>query len=273
MVSRDAHWLFFTRRLTGFRQLMKLDLLSGKESMVYASNQDKLWPLPDSTGDVVVFESRSGNQPSIVLWKQNVVRTLCNACSHPSAWISDGRELLYTTATGDIAVLDIVSGGSRTVVAAAEYELAYPDWSPQNQHLLFTAVKEGVKQVFAARLPSEGPQSADTWIPLTSKAETADLARWSADGTKFFYFSRKDGFYCLWENSFDSVRESIADASPVKHYHDWGKGPSRTSGYVLGMSVAGNWIYTNLGEASATVWQGHLQRNPLLDFVRRTFEH
>jgi eukaryotic-like serine/threonine-protein kinase len=273
-VSRDARWLFFTRRLADFRQLMKLDLKSGKESALYSSNQDKLWPLPGANGDLVVFESRSGNQPSILLWKQNETRTLCNACSHPSAWISDGRELLYTTPTGDIAILDIESGRSRIAVAAGlDYVLAYPDWSPQNQHLLFTASKGGVKRVFAARLRQEGASAADTWIPLTSTAEAADLARWSADGRRLFYFSRKDGFYCLWENSFDSTAETIASASPIKHYHDWGKGPSRTSPNVQGMSVAGDWIYANVGELSATVWQGHLQRSRLVDFVRRAFDH
>jgi len=272
-VSRDAHWLFFTRKLPDFRQLMKVDLVSGKESVVYVSNQDKLWPLPDFNGGAVAFESRLDNQPSIVLWKDNVARTVCQACSHPSAWISDGKELLHTTAAGDIGILDIASGRSRTVVAAGrDHVLAHPDWSPQNGHLLFTVIQGGVKQVFAARLPKKGARPVDTWIPLTLKTEAADLARWSADGTKFFYFSRKDGYYCLWENSFDSDRESVRQASAVKHYHDWGKGPSRTFDYVLGMSVAREWIYTNVGEMSASVWTGHLRLNPLAAFVRRLFE-
>ncbi len=273
-VSPDGRWLFFTRRIADFRQLMKVDLSSGQQSTVYTSNEDKLWPLPNSTGELVVFESRSGNQSSIVLWKPDGVRTLCNACFHPGAWITDGRELLYTTSGGDIAILDIVSGQSRTVIPASrDYLLGYSDWSPQSQYLLFTATKVGVKEIFAARLPQDGETTADGWIPLTSSAETADLARWSADGKKFYYFSHKDGFYCLWQNSFDPEHSTIGRASTVKHFHDWSKGVSRTSHYVLGMSVAGDWIYTNIGEVSATVWQGHLQRNPIGDFIRRTIEH
>jgi eukaryotic-like serine/threonine-protein kinase len=272
-VSRDARWLFFTRRLAEDRQLIKLDLLSGKESTVYESNQDKLWPLPSSSGDLVVFESRSANRLSIVLWKQDGVRTVCEPCSHPSAWVSDGKELLYTTAAGDIGILDIVTGQSRSVVPASRgYVLSYPDWNPQNQHLLFTASKGGVKQVFAASLPQEDAKTASNWIPLTSGAESADLARWSADGKDFFYFSRKDGFYCVWENSFDPASRTTGNALPVKHYHDWGKGPSRAAPHVLGMSVAKDWIYINVGEASATVWQGRLQRNLLSDYVRRVFQ-
>lgn len=270
--SANGHWVFFTRRIADVRQLMKLDQSSGQQSMIYTSNDDKLWPLPNSTGDLVVFESRSGNMSSIVLWKQGNVRTLCNACSHPGAWITDGRELLYTTPTGDIAILNVISGKSRTVVSAnRDYALDYSDWSAKNQHLLFTATKGGVRRIFAARLAQQGVATPADWIPLTLTAETADLGRWSADGKKLFYFSHKDGFYCLWENSFDSDHETIANASPVTHFHDWGKGASRTAHYVLGMSVAGDWIYTNIGEASATVWEGHLQRNPLGDFIRRTF--
>ena len=269
--SPDGRWLFFTRRIADFRQLMKLDLSSGQQATVYTSNEDKLWPLPNSTGELVVFESRLGNQSSIVLWKPDGVRTLCNACFHPGAWIADGKELLYASGDGSIAVIDILSERSRTIVPASkDYVLGYSDWNPSNQHLLFTATEGGIKRIFAARLPREGAVTAADWVPITSPAETADLARWSSDGNKVFYFSHKDGFYCLWENSFDSERQTIGTASPLTHYHDWGKGASRTAHYVLGMSVAGNWIYTNIGEVSATVWEGHLQHNPVADFIRRT---
>ncbi len=272
--SPDGRWLFFTRRIGDVRQVMKLDVSSGQQSTIYSSNEDKLWPLPNSTGDLVVFESRSGNQSSIVLWKQGAVRALCNACFHPGAWVIDGRELLYTTAAGDIAILDIVSGQSRTAVTAdRDYVVSYGDWNPQSQYLLFTATKGGVKQILAAKLQAKNPVAEDGWVPLTSKEESADLARWSSDGNKFFYFSHKDGFYCLWENSFDPQHASIATASTVVHFHDWGKGASRTAHYVLGLSVAGDWIYTNIGEASSTVWEGHLQHNPIGDFIRKTFSH
>jgi eukaryotic-like serine/threonine-protein kinase len=273
-VTPDGHWLFFTRRIADFRQLMRLDLSSGQQSTVYTSNEDKLWPLPNSSGDLVAFEARSGNQSSIVLWKPDGVRILCNACFHPGAWISDGRELLYTTSDGGIGILNILSGESRTVISAnRDYVVSYSDWNPRNQHLLFTATQGGIKRIFAARLAQEGTVKAVDWMPVTSPAETADLARWSAEGNKVFYFSHKDGFYCLWENSFDSERQTIGIASPLTHYHDWGKGASRTAHYVLGMSVAGNSIYTNIGEVSATVWEGHVQRNPIGDFIRKTFEH
>jgi Tol biopolymer transport system component len=150
--------------------------------------------------------------------------------------------------------------------------LADPDWNSQNEHLLFTAIKGGVKQVFAARLPKEGVRTAGNWIPLTSKVEGADLARWSADGARFFYYSRKDGYYCLWENSFDSAKETAGQASPLKHFHDAGKSPSIAFRYLLGISVAKDWIYINVGEVSAIVWAGHLRRNPLSALVRRVFK-
>jgi len=270
-VSRDARWLFFTRKVTDCWQLGKVDLSSGKESAVYVWNEDKLWPLPDFNGDIVAFESMSGNQPSIILWKETAVRTLCKACSHPSAWISDGKALLYTTTAGDIGILDIESGQSRTILAAGrDRVLAYPDWSPQNEHILFTAIKGGVKEVFAGRITKGGALTAVA--PITSKSDNADLARWSADGTRFFYYSRKDGNYCLWENSFDPAREAAGQAFPVQHYHDRGKTPGIVIPYHLGMSVAGNWVYVNVGEVTATVWAGYLRRNPLSALVRRVFK-
>lgn len=270
MVSGDGHSLFFARKFTNFKQLMKLDLTSGKESTVYSSDVEKIWPLPDYNGQVVAFESRSGNHSSIALWNKDGVRSLCNECSHASAWISPGRELLYTTDSGDVAILDVASGTSQTIVSASPGRvISYPDYNPKNGYLLFTATSGGEKEVFAAQLQSTEKRTVGAWIPVTSKTENAYMGRWSTDGTKFFYLSQRDGYYCLWSNSFDPGRGLVGDPSPVKHYHDLGNSPTRTFPNELGMSVAGDWIYINPGESASTIWQAHLKRNGFWALARK----
>ena len=270
-VSGDGRWLFFARKIDHFRQLMKLDLKLGKESMVYSSDVEKPWPLPDNDGQAVAFESRSGNHSSIDLWTKDGVRRLCDDCFHPSAWISPGRELLYTTGNGDIAVLYVASGRSQTVVSAGTGRvLSHPDFNPHYGYLLFTATSGPDKQIFAAPLQATGTSGVSSWIPITEKTEDAYMARWSSDGAKFFYLSQRDGYSCLWSRTFDGDGV-IGQPSAVRHYHDLGHTPARTFPDELGMSVSGDWVYINPGESTSTIWLGNLKRNPFGAFARKLF--
>jgi len=272
VVSKDGKWVYFSRRTSGAAQLMKLELRSGKESVIYTSADDELWPLPVSAGNEIVYESRLGDQTSLVLFKDNAVRTLCNGCSHPGAWITEGKELVYLTQNGSIAVLNLDTGVSTTVIAASsQYTLANPDWNPANQHLLFTAIRGGSPEIVAARLTKGPGYTVSAWTALSSKSEDSDLGRWSDDGLHYYYFSRRDGSYCVWGNSFDSRRHTVGTPFPVEHYHDWGKSPRMAFAFSRGLSVADGWIYVNVGESASTIWVGHLEINPVFTFLQKLF--
>ena len=260
-VSADGRWLFFARLSAKVLQIMKVELATGRESTVFVSDSNKLWPLPNHDGTTVAFESDTDNQSSILLLQGGRVRRLCSKCSHPGAWISDGKKLLYTTDHGDIAVLDIDTAESHALLqAGADLILAYPDYNVANHHLLFTAIHENNKQVFAVRLSEQGDQTVGRSMPLTEKNEQASMARWSDDGSKFFYLSLRDGYYCLWGNSFDAPQQVVGRPFSVKHYHAWDSGPSRTFPGMLGISVADNWVYFNPVEVRSTIWQGAVKR-------------
>jgi hypothetical protein len=201
-----------------------------------------------------------------------VVRKLCRGCSHPGAWLSDGRQLLYTTLAGEVAKFDLESGQSRTVVSAGDgITLASPDWNPRNQHLLFTAItkKDGSRRVFTVPLPREADHALGAWVPLTSASENADLARWSDDGSHFYYFSNRDGFYCIWGGSSDHDRQVTETTFSVRHYHDWGRGPLLVLPYLEGISVAHGSFYATIGEATSTIWVGRLRYSPIRPLLQR----
>ena len=267
-------WVFFTRKIGNFRQLMKLNVHSGQDSVVYTSDEDKLAPLPDSTGKIVVFESRKQNRSAIWVWDGHDARALCEGCSHPSSWITDGKDFLYTSENGDIARLDIVTGSSQVILAAdSQYVLGDPDWTSVNEHLLFTALMHGAKQLFAVRLPAKTKKAIGPWIPLAAKSTSPDLPHWSEDGSAFYYFSASDGFYCLWGARFDPLNEVASEPVAIHHYHNWGQTPRRAFGYLRGLTEKNSWIYTDVGEMSATVWCGRIHRDRVRTFFRDAFGH
>ena len=69
-------------------------------------------------GSRVVFEIRHEMDSSLWLIEQGgKPLKLCGPCSHPTSWFAGKQYVLYTTAGGEIALLDITSGTSRVVLS------------------------------------------------------------------------------------------------------------------------------------------------------------
>lgn len=271
-VSRDQRSLFFTRRIGGARQLVRRDLDSGEEAIIYKSDEDKLWPMPSYNGDKLAFESRGVSGSSILLLDHGRVSTLCTTCSHPYTWIADGTQLVYADQHSNVAVLDVETKTSRVLLSDDHsWRFGDVDWNPENKYLLFTAQTDMAKRVFAAHLRQSNMQIDGPWIPMAPASEVVDRPRWSNSGNEIFYLSRNDGFYCLWGKKFDRALKTVGSAWPVVHYHDWRISPDRTFSSVLGVSVAGDTIYMNVGEVNSTIWTGRVKRDPVLSFFRQIF--
>jgi serine/threonine protein kinase len=271
-MARKADLLYFTRKTGNFRQLMRIDPKSKKESIVYSSEEDKFSPLPDSEGHQVAFETRTKTIPSISLWTQSGVRRLCDGCFHPSAWTHEGGELVCMTTRGDIISLEIETKKAHVILpASSEYVVGEPDWNPVNQYLLFTILRHGTKQLFAVKLAADSHQIDDSWVSLSAKSVSLDSPHWSEDGSRFYYYSVSDGSYCIWATDFDPLSARTGKPYPIEHYHDWGKSPRRAFSYLRGLTESNHWIYTTVGEMSSTVWTGRLERDRLRTFLHDLF--
>jgi Tol biopolymer transport system component/tRNA A-37 threonylcarbamoyl transferase component Bud32 len=270
-VSRDGRTLFFTRTLGEAAQIMAKDLASGNESVRVSSNADKLWPLPDSTGGRVVFESSDPAGSSIQIAAGNgQARVLCKPCANPTGWFDD-KDVFYPTASGEIASLDAQTGASRVVLKPqAGTVLGEADWSPAREYLLFTAsTGGGPKQIFAVRFPRRTGAPEGPWIPITSDPGGVDRPRWSTDGRAVYYLSRRDGSTCVWGQSFDGSRGGTPFA--LKHYHNQKFTPRRITASALGLSTAGDSVFVNVGEITVTIWKATLQQPTPFSLLRRLF--
>jgi eukaryotic-like serine/threonine-protein kinase len=260
--TRDGRSLFFTRRLQGVKDLFRKDLITGNESLVLASPEEKSWPVPNEDGTRIAFESRRGNEFSIELIDRNSpARTLCVGCSHPTSWFG-GDAIFHTSPRGEIALLDINTGLSRAVLSAPDgITLGEADWSPDTGYLLFTASSNGTnKQVYAVRFPQATGSPHGPRMQLTPELQDVEKPRWSQDGARFYYLSNKDGYLCVWGNRFRPDRAGPFEESfPVMHYHDFPRfSPNSAGPLSRGFSVASGSIFINVGEEMETIWVGRL---------------
>jgi len=272
--SRDGRWVFFTRKVGAYRQLFRKDVPSGTESLVFSSQADKLQLVANSDGSRVAFGTRSETgSSSIQLFTRNQpARSLCANCSQPTSWFAGDQALFHTTAAGEIALLDVSTGESRVVLKGrAGAMLGNADWSPSHQYLLFTSsTHEGDRQIFAVRFPEADAAARGDWLPAAAGRDV-NQPRWSSDGKAFFYFSKRDGYLCIWGQSFDAATGLPGKPFAVTHYHNRRFTPERTNPATRALSVGGGEIFTNVGEVTQSIWVGVLSRPTPLEVLRGLF--
>jgi Tol biopolymer transport system component len=273
-VSHDGRWLFFTRKLPDSRHLFLKNLESGSESELSTPPGDKTSSVANADGTRVVFESRDGQgSTSIGLWsKDQGARMLCSKCAHPASWFGD-TAVFYITSGGQIALLDVSNGASHVVVEPREgAALDAADWNPATEYLMFTSIDgQGDRQAFAVRFPRATAQPGPEWITLVSASSAPFHPRWSGDGKKLIYLSKRDGHLCLWEQAFDPTSGVAGTPVALQHYHTKRFSPENIMASVRGLSVAGNSVFLNIAELSQSIWSGTLKSPGPFELLRKLF--
>jgi Tol biopolymer transport system component len=234
------------------------------EAPLLASGIEMMSPIIDDAGKLLVFEAREKSVPSIFASIEGgPPKRLCTGCSLPTSWFDSNRALLYREGSpSSINMIDPRTGKHRLVLKQDELSLSEPSWSPKTEYLLFTGQSEGEgnKQIFAVRFPKSSASVEGKQIPITQASESSDRPRWSGDGKTIFYVSTRDGFSCLWGQTFSpEAGETTGPPFAVMHYHNRRNSIDVVAPRAFNLSVAGDSIYFNLGESSSSIWIGKLR--------------
>jgi eukaryotic-like serine/threonine-protein kinase len=269
-ISPNGRWLVFSRGWDNHRDVWIKDTSSMTEAPILASGLEMMSPIIDDTGKFLAFEARERNVPSIFASVDGgLPKRLCIGCSLPTSWFDSNRAILYRDGSpSTINMIDPQTGKHRPVLKQDGASLSEPSWSDKTEYLLFTRQNEGEgnKQIFAVRFPKPTASVEGKWIPITEASESSDRPRWSGDGRTIYYLSTRDGFSCLWGQSFHpEAGETSGPPFAVMHYHNRRNSIDVVAPRSFNLSVAGDSIYFNLGESSSSIWIGKLrsENNPL----------
>lgn len=270
-ISSNGRWLVFSRGWGNHRDVWIKDMSSMTEAPLLASGLEMMSPIIDDTGKFLAFEAREKNVVSIFASLEGgPPKRLCTGCSLPTSWLDTNRAILYRAGSpSTINMIDPQTGDHRLVLKQDGVSLSEPSWSPKVQYLLFSSQTEGQgnKQIFAVRFPRSTASAEGKWIPITVASESSGRPRWSGDGRTIFYVSTRDGFSCLWGQTFDpETGETSGPPFAVMHYHSGRNSIDVIAPRSFNLSVVGDSIYFNLGESSSSIWVGKLKRKKnLLD--------
>jgi serine/threonine protein kinase len=264
-ISPNGRWLVFSRGWDNHRDVWIKDTSSMTEAPLLASGLEIMSPIIDDTGKFLAFEAREKNVPSIFASVEGgPPKRLCVGCSLPTSWFDSNRAILYREGSpATINMIDPQTGKHQLVLKQDEVSLSEPSWSHKTEYLLFTRQNEGEgnKQIFAVRFPKSTASVEGKWIPITEASESSDRPRWSGDGKTIFYVSTRDGFSCLWGQTFNpEAGETGGPPFAVMHYHNRRNSIDVVAPRSFNLSVAGDSIYFNLGESSSSIWIGKLRK-------------
>lgn len=263
-VTHSGEWLVFSRGSETLHNIWLKNTRSGNESLFFSSNVDKGSPIIDESGDTVVFEDRGTVSTAIlVTHRGGVPKLLCKGCSKPTSWFGGNHAILYREGLrSKIKMMNLDTGESKVVVESADDSLSEARWSRENEYMLFTDFNEtGKKKIYAVRLSLSSGVAAGTWIPIGDISASNDKPYWSGDGKTIFYRSTRDGFSCLWAQRFDPMSGAVkSEPIEIMHFQSIRLSPQAVTRNSFEISVAGDSIYLNLAEVSASIWIGVLNQ-------------
>jgi Tol biopolymer transport system component len=255
-VSEDGRRLVF-RGEKGGLWIRELD--TDREVLLVSSQQPVIGSIT-ADGSRVAYVIYDNNwKISAVPSSGGVPETLCVDCDAPEiAWSRDSTRLLYASGNpSEVFVLDLRSGEKRRVLHRPPSSLWEARFSPDDRWISVLEVQhvEGRSRVWIAPLRDESSPAANEWVGVTSGEHWDDKPRWSLDGTLMYFTSLRDGFHCLWAQRLrPDTKQPTGPPFSVEHFHNPRLSMTNTGVQALGVEIARDQIFINLGELSGNIW-------------------
>jgi Tol biopolymer transport system component len=249
----------FVKSRPGNHEVWLKDIRSGRETALTASRWDAFAPVMAADGSKVAYAlsvTRGGKTaihvvPLGVVPGSSVAEVVCEDCGPPSSWSQDGSRLLYVY--GEPPRVGLLNIATRQKTALAEFSrgpLRSPQFSPDGRWI--AAVGD---RIYLIPFRSDHAPGEKEWITLTDGAAVEEQPHWSADGTLVYFYSRRDGFGCLWAQRFDpATGRTLGAPVDVSHFHSSRLSMSSLPLARLGICVSRDRVILNLVEVTGGIW-------------------
>jgi eukaryotic-like serine/threonine-protein kinase len=236
------------------------DLLTGQETRIGETTAASPPVISDDGAQVAFAVLESG---AFAIYAApaagGVPRRLCTDCGRPTQWFGRGTQILYDRANKntEIAVLDVGTGKSTTILRATGTQIYTPRLSPDGRLLGFTrVVGTRERRLLVVPFANDRLIPEQEWKPLLEGAAFERQPFWSSDGRVLYFLSERDGFRCIW-----AVRVDAASLTPVGepfaayHLHQFRHGLLDFNEVAdIGLSVAGNRMFLAVREIQSNIW-------------------
>jgi len=261
--SRDLKKMVFTSGNPGSRDLWLKDLQTGRETALTATPADEISPVISEDGLRVAYSISSIAENPIYMVDlslppgSSISERVCDNCGQPLGFSPDGSQILYVSGhPKSIGLLTIALSQKTRLLQHPQYDLDQAQFSPDGAWIsvvVYTGPNHTTMYVLRIRNGSTVPQNE--WIPITNGNSWDDRPRWSPDGNSIYFYSRCDGYGCIWKLNLDrNTKKPIGPPSAVHHFHNARISLMHMSLSRMGISAAQDKLIFNLVENTGNLW-------------------
>jgi serine/threonine protein kinase len=258
-VSGDGSNVVFVKSRPGNHEIWLKDIRSGRETALTDSRWDAFAPVMAADGSKAAYAlspTRGGKTaihvvPLGALPGSSVPELVCEDCGPPTSWSQDGSRVLYVYGEPPrVGLLNVATRQKTALAAFSRGPLRSPQFSPDGRWI--AAVGD---RIYLIPFRNDQAPGEKEWIPLTDGAAVEEQPHWSPDGTLVYFYSRRDGFGCLWAQRFDPASGKTSGAPvDVSHFHSSRLSMSSLPLARLGICVSRDKLILNLVEVTGGIW-------------------
>ena len=181
--------------------------------------------------------------------------TVCSDCLPAWDFSSDLKLMLFSRARDkEMHVLNTSTGVTAAVLKSSNI-MAVARFSPDAGWIAFHVRAGPLASVVVVPFRERSPPRDDEWIAITDGLHQDGFPRWSPDGHLLYFFSNRDGSYCLWAQPLHpATKRPTSSAFAAAHFHDVRRSLSSVPVPWFGMAVAHDRILLGLSERTGNIW-------------------
>lgn len=183
-------------------------------------------------------------------------RALCEACWPVSDLSPDGQWLLHDQPPRVAIVARAMSNGRSTeLIRTAKGLIGRARISPDGHWVAFNGGSGPVRSVYVVPFRPGASIPETEWSRLTGKDTYAGHPEWSPDSRLVYYFSDRDGKFCVWGQRVNPTSgRPEGDPIAVWHFHDVRRSLAGVSFPQMGLAAYSSHLILSLSEMSGNIW-------------------
>ena len=181
---------------------------------------------------------------------------VCDDCGQVAEWSPSGDRIVFVDHATPARIGMITVGTStQSVIASSRFALDGPRFSPDGKWLAFTYKLAGRAGIGAMPITGGTPVPESEWVRITDGQSWDESPVWAADGNALLFFSRRDGFGCVWWQAVDRLtKRARGSPTPAVHFHRRRFSMNDLGASLVSLAGARQMLAYTLLESSASIW-------------------
>lgn len=240
------------------------DLATGREAAVTVDATEKCSAAISADGARVAWSVCGPGREAVYVAAISpdlsvpVSEKVCEDCGRVVDWSRAGDSILFVDHSHPVrAGILTLSSRSRIMISSLRYNLDRPRFSPEGNSIALRAgqTRGDRAQIFAVPLQDGKPAPEADWVAITNGDFWDDNPVWTERGDALVFYSRRDGFGCIWRQAVNRTTKRPEGApAEVMEFHSGRLSIKELTGSLPSLGLANNQILFNALERTGSIW-------------------